>query len=107
FAWQDLNVYSIGWSLLDDSSGLWTLRYSTREQPMPTSPLLQIALAPYMSSHDIEFAFSHPFGAASNLRFAATYAPTQFLLGGPTSYSLRNNFGSSQLEYEALWTTRF
>jgi len=108
FAWQNLSVYSLGMSWQDPASGVWSLHYSTREQPLPTSPLLRNALEPYLSSHDVEFTFARGFGVNSSLRLAATYAPTQFVLGVPTSsYSLRNGGSSNQIEYEALWITRF
>ncbi len=107
FAWQNLSVYSAGWSWRDPQNGVWSLHYSTREQPLPTSRLLQTALQPYLSSHDIEFGFARMFGLGSSLHLAATYAPTQFVLGLPTSYSLRNGNGGNQIEYEATWTTRF
>lgn len=108
FEWQNLSVYSLGMSWQDPASGVWSLHYSTREQPLPTSPLLQNALEPYLSSHDVEFTFARGFGANSSLRLASTYAPTQFVLGVPTSsYSLRNGSSSNQIEFEALWITRF
>jgi hypothetical protein len=106
FAWADLNVYSAGFSWRDPADTVWSLHYSTREQPMPTSRLLQNALQPYLSSHDIEFGFAHGFGDFSNLRFSMMYAPTEFVLGLPNTFSLRDN-GGNQLEYELLWTTRF
>ncbi len=107
FAWQNLDVYSVGWTFNDPTNSVWSLHYSTREQPLPTSRLLQSALQPYLSSHDIEFGFSHAFTENSNFRFAATYAPTEFVLGLPTSFSLRNGSDGNQIEYEAMWTTRF
>ncbi len=108
FAWQNLTVYSLGVSWQDQASGVWSLHYSTREQPLPTSRLLQSVLEPYLSSHDVEFTFARAFGASSSLRLAATYAPTQFVLGVPTSsYSLRTDSNNNQIEYEALWITRF
>lgn len=107
FAWQNLSVYSLGMSWQDRTFGTWSLHYSSREQPLPTSPLLQNALEPYLSSHDVEFTFAHAFGVNSSLRLAATYAPTQFVLGVPTSHSLQVSGSSNQIEYEALWVTRF
>jgi len=107
FAWQNLDVYSVGGSWHDPMDGNWSLHYSTREQPLPTSRLLQSALEPYLATHDIEFAFSRMFGVNSSLRVAATYAPTQFVLGLPTSFSLRDGNYGNQIEYEAIWTTRF
>jgi hypothetical protein len=107
FAWQDVDVYSLGWTWRDATDGLWSLRYSTREQPLPTSRLLQTALDPYLASHNVEFGFARMFGLASTLRIEATYAPSEFVLGMPTSNALRNNSDGNQIEYQALWTTRF
>jgi len=107
FAWQDVDVYSIGWTWRDTSDSVWSLHYNTREQPLPTSRLLQSALEPYLASHNIEFGFAHLFGRASSLRVEATYAPSEFLLGLPTDNSLRSNGDGNQVEYQALWTTRF
>jgi long-subunit fatty acid transport protein len=106
FAWADLNVYSVGLTWRDPGDTVWSLHYSTREQPLPTSRLLQNALQPYLSGHDVEFGFAHAFGDYSNLRFSLMYAPTDFVLGLPTSFSLRDN-SANQLEYEMMWTTRF
>ena len=107
FEWQNLSVYSLGWTWRDPGDSVWSLHYSTREQPLPTSQLLQSALEPYLGSYDIEAAFAHMFGHNSSIRMAATYAPTQFVLGLPTSNSLRNGNNGNQIEYEAVWTTRF
>jgi hypothetical protein len=107
FSWQDVDVYSVGWTWRDATNGLWSLHYSTREQPLPTSRLLQTALDPYLASHNIEFGFAHMFGLASSLRVAATYAPSEFVLGLPTSNTLRNSSEGNQIEYQALWTTQF
>ena len=107
FAWQDVDVYSIGWTWRDTSDSVWSLHYNTREQPLPTSRLLQSALEPYLASHNIEFGFAHLFGRASSLRVEATYAPSEFVLGLPTNNSLRSNGDGNQIEYQALWTTRF
>ena len=107
FAWQDADVYSVGWTWRDASQSVWSLRYNTREQPLPTSRLLQSALDPYLASHTIEFGFAHLFGRASSLRVEATYAPTELVLGLPTGNSLRSNSDGNQVEYQALWTTRF
>lgn len=107
FAWQNLDVYSAGFSWRDPGNGVWSLHYTTREQPLPTSPLLQTALEPYLASHNIEFGFARVFGAASSLHVAASYAPSEFVLGLPTSNSLRTPSNGGQIEYQALWTTRF
>jgi len=107
FAWQNLDVYSTGFSWRDPGNGVWSLHYTTREQPLPTSPLLQSALEPYLASHNVEFGFTRAFGAASGLHVAASYAPSEFVLGLPTSNSLRTPNTGGQIEYQVLWTTLF
>jgi hypothetical protein len=107
FAWADLNVYSAGFTWHDPTDTVWSLHYSTREQPLPTSRLLQTALQPFLSSRDVEFGLAHAFGDFSNVRFSMMYAPTEFVLGLPNTFSLRDNNGGNQVEYELLWTTRF
>ena len=104
FAWQDLDVYSIGASWRDPVSGDWALRYSTREQPLPTSMLLQQAL-PSPSAHNYELDYARAFGQRSRLRISASYAPTDFILGVPLSYSVTH--GGNQMQWEALWITSF
>jgi hypothetical protein len=106
-SWQDLNVYSAGWTWRDPSDGFWSVHYSTREQPLPSDQRLQDALASYLSSHSLEFGFARMFGPFSSLRLAASYAPSEFVLGVPASNSLRVAGEGNQIEYQALWTTRF
>lgn len=107
FAWQNLDVYSAGFSWRDSGNGMWSLHYTTREQPLPTSPLLQTALEPYLASHNVEFGFARAFGTTSGLHVAASYAPSEFVLGLPTSNSLRTPNSGGQIEYQLLWTTLF
>lgn len=104
FAWQDLDVYSLGASWRDPGAGAWSVRYSTREQPLPTSMLLQQAL-PAPSAHNYELDYARGFGDRSRLRVSASYAPTDFILGMPLSYSVSH--GGNQMQWEALWITSF
>lgn len=104
FVWQDLDVYSIGASWRDAAAGNWTFRYSTREQPQPTSLLLQNAL-PTPSARNYEFGYARGFGDRSRLRFSASYAPTDFIVGVPLTYSVSH--AGNQMQYEALWITNF
>ncbi len=104
-AWSDLDVYSVAASWRNKLLGEFTLRYSTREQPLPTLPVLQQLLQPQLASHDWEFGYAHGVGERSQLRFKATYAPIQ-LLGVP-SYTADNNYGANRMRYEMLWMTAF
>ncbi len=107
FAWRDLTVYSVGWTWHHALSGDWQIRYSTREQPSPTSTLLQQALRTQLSTHSMELSFTRAFDNSSNLRIVASYAPNEYVLGVPTSYNVRDNYGGNQLEVEALWSHQF
>ena len=72
-----------------------------------TLPPLKAALEPYLASHNVEFGFARKFGRASGLHVAASYAPSEFVLGLPTSNSLRTPNDGGQIEYQLLWTTLF
>jgi len=41
----------------------------------------------------------------SRLRLSAAYAPTDFVVGLPLSYTVSN--GGNQMQWEALWITTF
>jgi hypothetical protein len=104
FAWQDLDVYSVVASWHGQASGDWMFRYSTREQPVPSSALLRSALPP-PATHNYELAYAHGFGRSSSFRLSASYAPTDFVLGLPLSYTVSH--GGNQMQWEALWITGF
>lgn len=104
FAWQDLDVYSIGALWRNPELGDLSVRYSTREQPLPTSPLLQQAL-PTISPRNVEVGYARGVGQNSSLRLMAAYVPKEFIPGVPQTYSLSN--GGNQVEWGALWITSF
>ena len=106
FAWRDLNVYSVGWTVHDADLGSVMLRYTTRQQPIPTSNLLANALASATANDTVSLGWSHGFGARSNLSFLASYATSPYYLLMP-SYLARSDGTASQFEFEALWSTRF
>jgi hypothetical protein len=104
FTWHDLDVYSVIASWRSDGIGDWSFRYSTREQPVPTSSLLRSAL-PAPSDRNYELSYAHAFGGNSRLRLSAAYAPTDFVVGLPLSYTVAN--AGNQMQWEALWITTF
>jgi hypothetical protein len=104
FAWQNLDVYSLVASWRGEGFGDWSFRYSTREQPVPTSALLRSAL-PTPAAHNYELAFARAFGRSSTFRLSASYAPTDFVLGLPLSYTVSR--GGNTMQWEALWITGF
>ncbi len=106
FAWRDLTIYSIGGTLRGNQLGDLQLRYTTRQQPLPTSPLLARALEPALANDMLTLAWSRPFGENAGFRFAASYASSPYLLMMPTTVS-RRDATAGQFEFEALWSQSF
>lgn len=106
FAWRDLDVYSAGWTLRDAVAGNFELRYTTRQQPMPTSRLLERALAGAVANNTVSLGWSRGVGANASLGFSASYASAPYYLLMPTHLP-RASATASQFEFEALWSARF
>lgn len=106
FRWQDLTVYSAEAALLDDLGGRWSLRYSTQQQPRPTSALLSRALANQYADGNIGFGYRRALGSAGEFQFAASYAPAAYVMASAPFVQLDFD-GGSQIEVEAQWTLAF
>lgn len=106
FAWRDLNVYSVGWTLKGESLGNLQLRYTTRQQPVPTSRLLERALADSTANDMVSLGWSRAYGQRTHLSFTASYATSPYFLLMPT-YLQRADATASQFEFEALWSVLF
>lgn len=106
FAWKDLDVYSIGWTLRDERAGNFQLRYTTRQQPIPSSRLLADALDPATANDMLSFGWSRMFGKDSRLSIMASYASSPYLLMMPTQVA-RRDATATRGEFEALWSMRF
>lgn len=106
FAWKDLDVYSIGWTVRSDAIGSWQLRYTTRQQPVPTSKLLERALDSGVANNMVSLGWSRAFGSSSKVSLMASYASSPYFLLMPT-YVTRNDATASRFEFEALWSVRF
>lgn len=106
FAWRDLTVYSIGWTYRTLDAGSLELRYTTRQQPLPTSLLLENALKPYTADDTVSLGWSRALSVNSHVSFAASYASSSYLLMMP-AYNTHDNSTASQVEFEAMWSVRF
>lgn len=106
FRWRDLDVYSIGWTLHEERVGNLQLRYTTRQQPVPTSRLLANALAPVTANDMVSLGWVRALGAQASFGISASYATSPYYLLMPT-YSQRSNAVASRFEFEAFWTARF
>jgi len=106
FAWRDLTVYSVGWTVHNTDVGNLEFRYTTRQQPMPTSSLLEHALESDVSNDMLSVGWSRAVGDSSHMSFAASYASSPYYLSMPVSHA-RDSSTTSQVEFEALYSVRF
>ena len=106
FDWQDLTVYSVGYTWSDGARQQWHVDLSTRTQPSPTSKLLNSALEGDLAGSAMVVGYSRSTSERSRLHFNAAYAPSEFAFGGSvlgvTTEELDQRF-----ELEALWTMSF
>lgn len=105
FAWRDLTVYSIEGVLADRWDGRWSLRYTSTQQPTPTSALLERALDD-LSSNNVMLGYSHGIGRFGQLALNASYSADTYFLGA-MPYSQRDFDRSSQFEVEAVLSVPF
>lgn len=106
FEWRDLTVYSLGWTLRTPGFGDFALRYSTAQQPSPTSVLLERALESDSADYTLSLGWSRRLSANAHLGFLASYAASPYFLGMP-SWRTPADGRAEQLEFEAYWLTRF
>jgi long-chain fatty acid transport protein len=106
FSWDDLTVYSVGWSWSNGDDTQWHLDFSSRSQPTPSSHTLSQALAGDLADNAMVLGYSKRLGQSSRFDMNAAYAPSEFAFGGNvlgvTSDNLDQNF-----EIEAFWTWDF
>ena len=106
FAWQDLTVYSAGWTFANARTGIFELRFTTRQQPEPTSELLSTALGVNTADHTVGFGYTKITGPLSKFSLQTVYSSAPYFLGVP-GYRASERYTGSQLEYELAWTTQF
>jgi hypothetical protein len=106
FDWQDLTVYSVGYTWSDDSDQQWHVDLSTRTQPSPSSRLLNQALKGDLADSALVVGYSRRTGHRSRLAFNAAYAPSEFVFGGSV-LGVTTDELDQQVELEAMWTLAF
>lgn len=105
FRWQNLNVTAMTASFDLSRRDRVDLRYSTSQQPNPTSPLLDQALSNFISQNNWWLSWQHRANRAGTFGLAATYSGQTNFLGNP-SYTDRDASGA-QVEVEATWSMAF
>jgi len=106
FEWQDLNVYSIGWTWSNGADEQWEIDVSTRPQPSPSSAILNRALQGNLAKSAMKLGYSHRTGQTSRLKFNAAYAPAEYAFGGSVLGVVTDSL-DQHFELEALWTYAF
>lgn len=106
FVWRDLTVYSAGWSWRNSLLGEFRFRYTTRQQPLPTSRMLAQALEDDISRYTMSMGWARPTSRNSRLAIVANYASSAYLFGMPSYLSQRGS-KIDRLEYQALWSLAF
>ena len=106
FNWEDLTVYSVGYTWSDGADQQWHIDLSTRTQPSPTSKLLSRALEGDLATNAVTIGYSRRTGLRSRLAFNAAYAPSEYVFGGSV-LGVTTDELDQQFEVEANWTLSF
>lgn len=103
--WRDLDVLSLDVGFDLSAADRVTVTYSTQQQPEPSSRVLLQAFSELLTDNNYALGYEHQFARAGKLRFAASYAPTEYYLGNVSA--LQTNIVGSQVEAEAVWRFDF
>ena len=106
FNWEDLTVYSVGYTWSDGADQQWHIDLSTRTQPSPASKLLSRALEGDLATNAVTIGYSRRTGLRSRLAFNAAYAPSEYVFGGSV-LGVTTDELDQQFEVEANWTLSF
>ena len=65
-------------------------------------------LSEEQSRYGVELSYAKAVSPSARFELSASYSPYEYVLGAPTSYSVRHdNGGSNKVEFEALWAVAF
>ncbi|MGD9584441.1 MAG: hypothetical protein AB7V26_12345 [Lysobacterales bacterium] len=106
FKWRDLDVLVADAGLRLGERNRISLRYSTQQQPDPTSALLRSMLAEGATNTNFVLGFEHRSARFGRLRLAGSYAPAEAFFGNISALARRPDQGA-QLEGEASWRYDF
>lgn len=106
FRWRDLTIYSAQWQWSPTDADTFSLRYSTRQQPTPTSPAVRNALATDYTDNNFAVSWARRLTPGMQLGISASYAPASYFLGYPDLFG-RSFSDGSQVEGEIVLTALF
>lgn len=106
FSWDDLTVYSVGWTWADNKGSSWYIDFSSRSQPLPSSKILSQAINSDLAQNAMTIGYSRRMSMTSRFNLNAAYAPAEYAFGGNvlgvTTDQLDQDF-----EVEANWIWDF
>ncbi len=106
-AWRDLTVYLAETRIDDRWQGQWVLRYTTRQQPAPTSALYQRALSSEYTDTNLALGYRRALSRAGELALTASYAPSMAFLGPGPVFASNTYSRGAVAEFEASWIVPF
>jgi long-chain fatty acid transport protein len=106
FSWDDLTVYSVGWSWNNGKDTEWRFDISSRSQPLPTSNVLSRALGNSLADNAMLLGYSKRLSDTSRFSLNAAYAPAEYAFGGSVLGVVTEDLDQS-IELEAFWTWDF
>jgi len=106
FNWEDLTVFSVGFTWSDGEDQQWHVDLSTRTQPSPSSRLLSRAIDGDLANSAMTVGYSRRTGERSRLDLNAAYAPSEYAFGGSVLGVTTDELGQ-QVELEAMWSMSF
>ncbi len=106
FSWDDLTVYSVGYTWADNKGTSWYVDFSSRSQPLPSSKILSQAIDSDLAQNAMSIGFSRRMSMTSRFNFNAAYAPTEYAFGGNV-LGITTDQLDQDFELEAFWTWDF
>lgn len=106
FGWDDLTVYTVGYTWDNGRDTQWRVDLSSRTTPSPSSRSLELALEDDLADHALLVGYSRRTGELSRFSINAAYAPPDFVFGGNVLGVAHENLGLD-LEVEASWSRDF
>jgi long-chain fatty acid transport protein len=106
FSWDDLTVYSVGWSWANNKGTAWHIDFSSRSQPSPSSRILSQAIDSDLAQNAMTIGYSRRMSLTSRFNVNAAYAPSEYAFGGNV-LGITTDELSQDFELEANWTWDF
>ncbi len=106
FSWDDLTVYSVGWTWADNKGSSWHIDFSSRSQPSPSSRILSQAIDSDLAQNAMTLGYSRRMSMTSRFNVNAAYAPAEYAFGGNV-LGITTDQLDQEIEFEANWVWDF